>query len=534
MTKTTSLFKAVSLVIPLLVSPLCAEKDVPEDPYRAGNQHKRTGQWYKAESAKVPVKLRKDDVSVLVAARGAYDKESSIFHGKSIVGQHAVAGFYSGEDKLTFKVDSPVEADYEISLILASPDQQTIEVTCGDSKITAPSLERTWRDAPRNWRQHLPGTLRLKKGVNEVTFRLPESTVNGDVERKDLPTHLDQLEFMLYSIEFGTPAARKAQIERAAKMKGDSSWMVEGKYGLFVHFSANMYGWQTDDVRAHWFQESVKMFDVKHFANEVERTGAAWIIFTVTHQGFYWPGPSKAVDAVMPGRTTERDLIMEIADELATKNIDTLLYLHTGYNGVTATEWRNALGAEYGSADPSRFNDNVVAILKECSLRYGKKVRGFGYLDGCLMHDYPLDPHWESWAKAIQAGNPDAIVGFSSNQGPTVSPFSSVATRDGGHSLSEANPDLIGPGKQFGDVDPAWWCAMDTWYPYRPLKGEWTTGGPRRKPQDYVDYFVKMDKKNVPVTINICMTADVIKDHDIFDPRCMAVMEEIRKAIRGK
>ena len=275
------------------------------------------------------------------------------------------------------------------------------------------------------------------------------------------------------------------------------------------------------------------MFDVEHFADQVERTGAAWVNFTVTHQGFYWPGPNKAVDAIMSGRTTKRDLLMEIVDELARRDIDTLFYLHSGYNGVRASEWRTALGASYGAADTSRFNDNMVAILRECSLRYGKKIKGFGYIDGCLMHDYPLDPHWESWARAIKAGNPGAVIGFSSNQGPSVSPFSSLSTRDGGHSLAEANPELMGPGKQYGDVDPAWWCAMDTWCPHKPLKGKWTTGGPRRSTQDYVDYFERMAEKGVPVTINLSMTADVTDDHAIFDPECMAVMEEVREAIRG-
>jgi hypothetical protein len=175
----------------------------------------------------------------------------------------------------------------------------------------------------------------------------------------------------------------------------------------------------------------------------------------------------------------------------------------------------------------------MVAILRECGLRYGKKLKGFGYIDGCLMHDYPLDPHWESWARAIKAGNPEAVIGFSSNQGPSVSPFSDLSTRDGGGSLAEANPDLMGPGKQYGEVDPAWWCFVDTWYPKKPMNGKWT-GVPRQPVQAYVDYFKQMAAKGVPVTINLSMTADVTDDHPIFNPKCMAVMEEVRKAIRGK
>ncbi|TWU34100.1 hypothetical protein Q31b_55710 [Novipirellula aureliae] len=518
----------ILVCLQIVVFTLRAE-GLPEDPGKSNSQ--RTGQWYRADPASQPVNLRRNDLTTIVAARAAL--QGSIFEGKGLTGQHAVAGFYSPDAKLTFYVNAPETDDYSLSIIFASPDVQTMEFQCGDSLITTPSLEKSWKDSPRNWRQQIPGLLHLQKGVNQVTFRLPESTVKPSNKNLQLQTHLDQGQFMLYSIELGTPAARQAQLERAKEIRGDSTWMVEGKYGLFVHFSANMHGWTGSTTRSEWFQESVEMFDVQHFADQVERTGAAWVNFTVTHQGFYWPGPSNAVDAVMPGRTTERDLLMEIIDELDQRGIATLFYLHSGYNGVRASEWREALGADYGAADVSRFNDNMVAILRECSLRYGKKVKGFGYIDGCLMHDYPLDPHWESWARAIKAGNPDAVIGFSSNQGPSVSPFSDLSTRDGGATLAEANPDQMGPGKQYGDVDPAWWCFVDTWYPRKPMNGKWT-GGPRKPTQAYVDYFKQMAEKGVPVTINLAMTADVTDDHPIFHPKCMAVMEEVRKAVRGK
>ncbi|SMP43603.1 hypothetical protein SAMN06265222_101961 [Neorhodopirellula lusitana] len=58
--------------------------------------------------------------------------------------------------------------------------------------------------------------------------------------------------------------------------------------------------------------------------------------------------------------------------------------------------------------------------------------------------------------------------------------------------------------------------------------------GPRRPTKAYVQYFKKMAEKGVPVTINLSMTADVTDDHPIFNPKCMAVMEEVRKAVRGK
>jgi hypothetical protein len=265
----------------------------------------------------------------------------------------------------------------------------------------------------------------------------------------------------------------------------------------------------------------------------VERTGAAWINFTTVHQGFYWPAPNAAVDSIMKGRTSKRDVLGEIIEELDKRGIRTLFYLHTGYNGYEAEAWREAAGAN-DLKNVQRFSENIEAILRESSLRYGKKLHGYGYIDGCLMHDYPLDPHWESWAKAIKAGNPDAVIGFSANRGPTVSPFDELSTTDSGGRLGKPDISLIGPGRQYGDVAPAWWCHMDGWLCSRePMNGKFHKD-PHACAEEYVAYFKQMAEEKIPVTINLIMTADVTADHPIFNPECMAIMEQVRKAIRGR
>jgi len=262
----------------------------------------------------------------------------------------------------------------------------------------------------------------------------------------------------------------------------------------------------------------------------VESTGAAWVNFTATHKGFYWPAPNAAVDKIISGRTTKRDLLGEIIDELGKRGIRTLFYLHTAYNGHES-EFRKAAGIE--EASKKRFSDNIEAILRECSQRYGKKLSGFGYIDGALHFDYPFDPYWEGWARAIKSGNPSALVGFSSNRGPVVSPFSDLSVTDGMGRFEYPDPLVIGPGRQLGDVTTAVWCYMDGWFTGRPMNGQWRRS-PSHSTEEYVDFFKEMDEKNIPVSINMIMTADVTSEHPIFNPECLAVMEEVRKAIRGK
>ena len=74
---------------------------------------------------------------------------------------------------------------------------------------------------------------------------------------------------------------------------------------------------------------------------------------------------------------------------------------------------------------------------------------------------------------------------------------------------------------------------LDTWFFGRPLNGKFP-GRPRHSAEDYVDFFQRMEAAKIPVTIDLAMTADVTAEHSIFNPQCMAVMEEVRKAIRGE
>jgi hypothetical protein len=475
--------------------------------------------------------LRADDVTAIVASSGDLSGHAKR-HFRSA---NVVNGFKSPHDSVTWTVSVPEEDDYAVSVLFSKKGQTTLEVSSGDSVLKAPSLVKTWNDRPYFWRQEMPGTLHLKAGENKITFRLPDvdaSDENGDDNAPRFGQGVTE-NFHLFSIELGTVAARKDQLERAEEIRGDTSWMIEGKYGLFVHWSALSHALHGDEPRAKWFQKSVELFDVEVFADAVEQTGAAWVIFTATHQGFYWPAPNSAIDRIAPGRTAERDLLGEIIDELDERGIRTLFYLHTGYNGYDPVVWREAVGAT--GPDTGIYSDNIEAILRECSLRYGEKLKGFGYIDGALAWDYPLNPDWEGWARAIKAGNPNAVVGFSSNRGTGVSPFSDLAVTDSASELGEIDPQLIGPGRQLGDVTPAWWCLMDKggWYPSKPMNGT-ISGGPVHSTEEYVEFFQRMETARVPVTINLIMTADVTDEHPIFNPECMAVMEEVRKAVRGK
>ena len=52
-------------------------------------------------------------------------------------------------------------------------------------------------------------------------------------------------------------------------------------------------------------------------------------------------------------------------------------------------------------------------------------------------------------------------------------------------------------------------------------------------PKQYVEIFKKADAADMPVTINLAMTPDVTRDHPFFNPESIAIMKQVRKAVKG-
>ena len=174
---------------------------------------------------------------------------------------------------------------------------------------------------------------------------------------------------------------------------------------------------------------------------------------------------------------------------------------------------------------------NVESLFRETSLRYGTDIEGFGYLDDAGSIVYRYDPPWERWARAIKAGNLNAVVGLSTQGSPAVTPFNDLQVDDSSFHLYPPTPDsAMGPGAYFGDVLQARWFVLDSWVPPGPLNG--TIGsGPVHSTEEYVRYFTTMAAAGIPLTVNLAITADVTRQQPFFNPQSMEVMKAIRTAI---
>ncbi|MCF7847623.1 MAG: alpha-L-fucosidase [Kiritimatiellales bacterium] len=252
-------------------------------------------------------------------------------------------------------------------------------------------------------RFNLEGVIEIPQGEHAVSFRFEPS-----------PNHSP---FKLNLIEL-VPVAHKAAMAEghaeARRHRASTDWFVDAKYGVMFH-------WTSESLplagKMKSYQQAVSDFDVPAFAEMVEKTGAGYVFFTAMHVDTTFPAPIKEWEEEFPGMTTDRDLIAEIADALAGRNIKLGLYLASG--GMARGATRNAKDR----LDEAAYSARVEKLFGAIGKRYGDRVFGY-WIDNWLAVDrwYPTFDY-ERYFKAMKAGNPKRIVGLNSNIEASVTPW---------------------------------------------------------------------------------------------------------------
>ncbi len=195
----------------------------------------------------------------------------------------------------------------------------------------------------------------------------------------------------------------------------DTDWLMEARYGLFVHFIVGMND-ITASSSADW-NASVDAFDVAAFADQVATTGAKYVILTLGQDSGYYCAPNATYDGfVGPGKTSKRDLPLEVSQALRARGISLMLYLPAAPPSADAAA-AHGLGVSEISSDQFDYvltptaRERWSRVIGEWSDRYGTGVVGF-WFDGA----YPWVGFDASYAQAFAAaarrGNPRSIVAF--------------------------------------------------------------------------------------------------------------------------
>jgi hypothetical protein len=219
---------------------------------------------------------------------------------------------------------------------------------------------------------------------------------------------------------------------------GDTTWMTKGKYGVFMHYQYRIllgYCQVNSKLTQHpgeayppasamtsqeWNQ-FVDGFDAKGFANQMAKAKVGWVMFGVEDACFSWrDSPNSKFNeytGYAPGqKCSNRDLIMDLADELNARGVKLILY----YAGLNADiyDQKTYLGLDddgnVKTAPSASCRRKRIAILREYANRFGTKVAGWWFDGTDNINAYSDTPNdWKTIDSVVHKANPKAVIAFS-------------------------------------------------------------------------------------------------------------------------
>lgn len=222
-------------------------------------------------------------------------------------------------------------------------------------------------------------------------------------------------------------------------MNKREKWFEGKKFGIMAHYLAAPAGdTMTEDIGVKKWNDRVNSFNIKKLTEQLQKVGVDYVIFTIGQNSGYYCSPNltyERLSGCIPGKCSQRDLIMELSEELSKKGIDLIAYLPSGAPNCDKVamenlEWKwgyeNKIGEFSGDIRKDRlisFQRKWESVIKEWSIRWGEKIKGW-WIDGCYfseqMYQFSDEPNFQSFANALRSGNSNAVVTFNTG---TNTPF---------------------------------------------------------------------------------------------------------------
>jgi hypothetical protein len=297
----------------------------------------------------------------------------------------------SPDDELAWTVLSESSADFNVTLLVKGRNAR-VTVNCNGEKETIP--------VNSGWDRVQAPPVHIKQGLNRIALNAAEPGEGLEI----------------YSLELITAKDARSREARVQALRSGTQWMRAGKYGLQCHWTS--WACPRSGPRKT-YNAAVEAFDVKSFAAAVAGMGARYVIMTTSHAEYYIQAPIAAVDRVLKGRTSSRDLIADLIAALNSNGIRLLLYYHIGHD-----DYRDPKGwwAHTGYLqDKAVFWKHWQEIIGEIGERYGKGLAGWFFDDGCAY--YPLNPDFETLTSVAKTGNPDRVVCYNPWIWPRITDF---------------------------------------------------------------------------------------------------------------
>lgn len=319
-----------------------------------------------------------------------------------------VEGWHRSDQRFEWSLSSPVSQSCVATLMVAARPGSRIFIEGPGRTIAVdvPPGNDFWGE---NWnRITLPDDITLKAGANRIVVRAEQ--IDGAV------TQSHSKGAALLALEL-LPARDEAR-RRAAitERRANGGWLPKTHYG--VMFQWGEWSYPRHGAKAVWPRQ-IDAFDVERFADTVAATGAGYVIWSATWRSYYFPAPITAIDAIIPGRTSRRDLIGEIARALQARGMRLMLY----YNGHTNdAEWARRSMMD---SDPARYEADWRRIVAEVGARYGDLLAGWLIDEGA----YPRD--FAAIGAALRTGHPARLVSINAWIRPRLTDYQDVYFGEG-------------------------------------------------------------------------------------------------------
>ena len=303
------------------------------------------------------------------------------------------------------------------------------------------------------------------------------------------------------------PDRAAAPSTSAAWKRADTQWFCDARWGVFTHYLTS------PETTADEWNRRVNSFDVKALAAQVAATGARYYFITLGQGSGHYCAPNATYDGyvgISPSKCSRRDLVSDLYDALQPYGIALMAYVPAdgswadpvARQGLKMTAHWSEPGHNWGSGSHwakfrlPAFQRIWEEVCRDWSRRFGRKVRGW-WVDGAYApaERYPEneEPNYRSFALALKAGNPDAIVAF--NTGVAVPVISASPYED--YTAGELTGDLpvggfgMGDNPAFCNAGPIKAFVNGARYHVLNFLGPWWCQSPLRFPTDLVTGYTR-------------------------------------------
>lgn len=191
---------------------------------------------------------------------------------------------------------------------------------------------------------------------------------------------------------------------------------VHKSYGVFVH-----YGWgktpehdsgypitqYPDGSFPQSIDEVANNFDVQGFVDDVAAMSPEYLIFTAWHGGMYPLYPSDVMRKWLgEGHSAQRDVLQELLDAIAAKNIDVYFYTQPSEAHNFSPEEQAAVGYIDRKTPTTTYNNFINEMTAELTNRYKSQFKGYWFDKG---HSYGCTDT-KRMGETIRAIMPDAVL----------------------------------------------------------------------------------------------------------------------------